>query len=183
MAELAVAGEGIRIRKGDALVELRPVSEKDGARTSEQMSPREALRQLQAEARLTPKQAQDYLQELHAERLAAETAASMIHLDTNYLIGLLVKGSPQALEVDGWLAAGELLAASAIAWTEFLNGPVTAAEVGRAEAVLQSRIIPFGQAEPSWLPNCSTKPAGAAARALIALSPRQPQWRARKSRP
>ena len=32
----------------------------------------------------------------------------MIHLDTNYLIGLLVKGSPQALEVDGWLAAATL---------------------------------------------------------------------------
>src|SRR5437667_9039647 len=71
----------------------------------------------------------------------------MIHLDTNYLIGLLVKGSAEALEVDGWLAAGELLAASAIAWTEFLNGPVTLLEVSLAEAVLQSRIIPFGQAE------------------------------------
>ena len=71
----------------------------------------------------------------------------MIYLDTNYLIGLLVKGSPQAFEVDGWLAAGESLAASAIAWTEFLNGPVTPLEVGRAEAVLQSRIVPFGRAE------------------------------------
>ncbi len=71
--ELAVAGEGIRIREGDALVELRPVSEKDGARTSEQMSPREALRRLQAEARLTPNQAQEYLQELRAERMAAES--------------------------------------------------------------------------------------------------------------
>src|SRR3989442_1459534 len=71
----------------------------------------------------------------------------MIHLDTNYLIGLLIKGSPQALDVDGWLAAGESLAASAIVWTEFLNGPVTSLEVSRAEAVLQSRIIPFGQAE------------------------------------
>ena len=50
----------------------------------------------------------------------------MIHLDTNYLIGLLIKGSHQALEVDGWLAAGESLAASAIVWTEFLNGPVSA---------------------------------------------------------
>jgi hypothetical protein len=49
----------------------------------------------------------------------------MIHLDTNYLIGLLVKGSPEAADVDGWLAAGQSLAASAIAWTEFLNGPVT----------------------------------------------------------
>lgn len=26
----------------------------------------------------------------------------MIHLDTNYLIGLLVKGSAQAAGVDGW---------------------------------------------------------------------------------
>ena len=71
----------------------------------------------------------------------------MIHLDTNYLIGLLVQGSPQALDVDGWLAAGEPLATSAIAWTEFLNGPVTTLEVGRVEAVLQSRIVPFGRAE------------------------------------
>ncbi len=71
----------------------------------------------------------------------------MIHLDTNYLIGLPVKGSACALEVDGWLAAGESLAASAIAWTEFLNGPVTPLEVSRAEAVLQSRIVPFGQPE------------------------------------
>ena len=54
----------------------------------------------------------------------------MIHLDTNYLIG-----------------AGESLAASAIVWTEFLNGPVTPLEVSRTEAVLQSRIIPFRQAE------------------------------------
>jgi len=74
-------------------------------------------------------------------------ANGMIHLDTNYLIGLLVQGSPQAIEVDGWLAAGESLAASAIAWSEFLNGPVTPTEVSRATAVVQSRIIPFGSAE------------------------------------
>ena len=71
----------------------------------------------------------------------------MIHLDTNYLIGLMVKGSSQAVDVDGWLAAGELLAASAIVWTEFLNGPVTAEQISRANAVLQSRIVSFGQAQ------------------------------------
>jgi predicted nucleic acid-binding protein len=71
----------------------------------------------------------------------------MIHLDTNYLIGLLVKGSPQALDVDGWLAAGQPLATGAIAWTEFLNGPVSPLEVSRTEAVLQSRIVPFGRPE------------------------------------
>lgn len=71
----------------------------------------------------------------------------MIHLDTNYLIGLLVKGSTQATEVEGWLATGERLAASALAWTEFLNGPVTAREISRVEAVLESRIVPFGRPE------------------------------------
>ena len=71
----------------------------------------------------------------------------MIHLDTNYLIGLLVKGSAQALEVGDWLAAGESLAASAIAWTEFLNGPVAAPQMDQVMAVLQSRIVSFGPAE------------------------------------
>jgi predicted nucleic acid-binding protein len=71
----------------------------------------------------------------------------MIHLDTNYLIGLLVRGSREASDVDQWLASGEALAASAIAWTEFLNGPVTAAEASQVEAVLQSKIVSFGKAE------------------------------------
>src|SRR5205814_5202010 len=31
--------------------------------------------------------------------------------------------------------------------TEFLNGPVTPLEVSRADAVLQSRVVPFGQPE------------------------------------
>ena len=71
----------------------------------------------------------------------------MIHLDTNYLIGLLVRGSREASEVDQWLAAGQSLAASAIAWSEFLNGPVTASEASQVEAVLQSQIVSFGKAE------------------------------------
>jgi hypothetical protein len=32
----------------------------------------------------------------------------MIHLDTNYLIGLLVRGSSEAGKVDQWLASGEI---------------------------------------------------------------------------
>jgi predicted nucleic acid-binding protein len=71
----------------------------------------------------------------------------MIHLDTNYLIGLLVKGSPEAKDVDGWMDVGQTLATSAVSWTEFLNGPVMPPEISRVEAVLQSRIIPFSQKE------------------------------------
>ena len=71
----------------------------------------------------------------------------MIHLDTNFLVGLLVAGSRPASEVDQWLAAGESVGTSSVAWCEFLNGPVTAREVSREETVLRSRIVPFGEPE------------------------------------
>jgi predicted nucleic acid-binding protein len=103
----------------------------------------------------------------------------MIHLDTNYLIGLLVKGSAQASEVDVWLAAGELLAASAIAWTEFLNGPVTPVEISRANAVLQSRIVPFGQPEAVLAAELFNKTGRR--RGSTASSQRRRFWRRRKS--
>ena len=67
----------------------------------------------------------------------------MIHLDTNFLIGLAVPGSSPAQAVDQWLAANEPLAASALAWTEFLNGPVSADEIALVESVIESQIVPF----------------------------------------
>ena len=70
--ELAIAGEDIRIQNGDAVVELRPVGASAPPISNERLSPREALRRLQTEARLTPEQAQQYLNEVHDERLAAE---------------------------------------------------------------------------------------------------------------
>ena len=70
----------------------------------------------------------------------------MIHLDTNYLIGLAVAGSPEARHVDQWLAAGESIAASALAWTEFLNGPVQPQDIALVEFVIGSRILPFDKA-------------------------------------
>jgi hypothetical protein len=70
--ELAIEGEDIRIRKGNAMVELRPVPASAPAASTEPLSPREALRRLQAEARLTSEQAEQYLNEVQDERLAAE---------------------------------------------------------------------------------------------------------------
>jgi predicted nucleic acid-binding protein len=67
----------------------------------------------------------------------------MIHLDTNYLIGLAVPGSSPAQNVDQWLATGEPLAASALAWTEFLNGPVGADEIALVESVIEGNLIPI----------------------------------------
>ncbi|MCI0746507.1 MAG: PIN domain-containing protein [Verrucomicrobia subdivision 3 bacterium] len=92
----------------------------------------------------------------------------MIHLDTNYLIGLAVAGSPEAQRVDQWLAAGESVAASALAWTEFLNGPVQPHEITLVESVIESRVVPFDKATRFWLPSCLTRPGDGAVRGSTA---------------
>lgn len=49
----------------------------------------------------------------------------MIYLDTNFLIDALVTGSPQEAMVLQWLSDGQSLNVSALAWGEFLCGPLT----------------------------------------------------------
>ena len=68
----------------------------------------------------------------------------MIHLDTNYLIGLVTAHSPLQPILFGWLNTGEKLAVSTLAWSEFLNGPVTRQQVHDASAILEDRIVVFG---------------------------------------
>jgi len=63
----AIAGEEIGIRSDDAIVVLRPLETKESPKKP---SPREALKQLQSQAHLSPGQAENYLREVHAERLA-----------------------------------------------------------------------------------------------------------------
>lgn len=67
----AVAGEDIGIRSDNTIVALRPISS-DGTASAQLLSPREALRQLQQAAHISPAQAESYLREVHAERLAVE---------------------------------------------------------------------------------------------------------------
>jgi len=71
LVELALAGEQIQIRKGNGIVELRPAQAPQPS-VGEALSPREALRLLQTDARMTPQQAEHYLRDLREERLAAE---------------------------------------------------------------------------------------------------------------
>ena len=68
----------------------------------------------------------------------------MIHLDTNYLIGLVTVPSPFKAELVAWMSAGEKLAVSAVVWSEFLNGPVTRQQVHDASVIVESRIVVFG---------------------------------------
>ena len=67
----AVAGEEIGIRSDNTVVALRPLPS-NGTANTESLSPREALCKLQQAAHLSPAQAESYLREVYAERLAAE---------------------------------------------------------------------------------------------------------------
>ena len=65
----------------------------------------------------------------------------MTHLDTNFLIDALVPGSAQEAQLVGWLSDGEAPGISAVAWGEFLCGPLSPA----AEA-LARRLLPDAKA-------------------------------------
>jgi hypothetical protein len=75
LIERTLTGEKIQIRKGQGVVELRPAEPAQCAET-ESLSPLEALRRLQHEARLKPEQADSYLREVREERLAAENCGA-----------------------------------------------------------------------------------------------------------
>jgi antitoxin (DNA-binding transcriptional repressor) of toxin-antitoxin stability system len=66
----AVGGEQIAIHEGECTVLLQPLPESQEASSAKGMSPREALRLLQARPRLTIAQAEDYLREVRVERSA-----------------------------------------------------------------------------------------------------------------
>lgn len=70
----------------------------------------------------------------------------MIHLDTSFLVPALAAGTAQDRRLRAWLAAGEPLGISAVAWTEFLCGPVEPADPDLVARVVGER-VPFGEGE------------------------------------
>ena len=71
----------------------------------------------------------------------------MICLDTNYLILMLIPETAEARRVKKWLKQGEKLTTSAIAWYEFLCGPVGEEEIQIVWDCLQGGLIPFEEAQ------------------------------------
>lgn len=65
----------------------------------------------------------------------------MIHVDTSFLIRALVPGTAEDEKLRAWIAADEPLNVSAVAWAEFLCGPLDPADLGLAAAI-------FGEATP-----------------------------------
>jgi predicted nucleic acid-binding protein len=69
-----------------------------------------------------------------------------IHLDTSFLIRALVRGSVEDRLLRRWLGERRHLAMSAIAWTEFLCGPLEAEDVDLAAQVVGT-VVAYGSSE------------------------------------
>jgi predicted nucleic acid-binding protein len=96
----------------------------------------------------------------------------MIHLDSSFLIRALAEGTPQDRKLRAWLAAEEALGMSAVAWAEFLCGPVEAAEMELVDRIVADRVA-FDEAEAALaarLFNESGRRRGSLADCMIAAS-------------
>ncbi len=71
---------------------------------------------------------------------AHRAQAPLIHLDANFLIRGLVPETPQAVSLREWLAAGEAVGMSTVAWAEFLCGPVAEPILERAALIVAERV-------------------------------------------
>lgn len=70
----------------------------------------------------------------------------MIHLDTSFLIGALMRGADEDATLRAWIHDGEALGIASLAWAEFLCGPVPPEAVDVA-ATLLGEPLPFGTEE------------------------------------
>lgn len=71
----------------------------------------------------------------------------MILLDANYLIAGTHAGSVEATHLLNWLGRDESLATTAVAWMEFITGPVSAEAIDTMRFTLNDRIVAFGSDE------------------------------------
>jgi Predicted nucleic acid-binding protein, contains PIN domain len=70
----------------------------------------------------------------------------VIHLDTSFLIRALVPGSPEDKALRAWIRKAAQVATSALAWSEFLCGPVSPDGIELA-AQLLGEPLAFGATE------------------------------------
>ncbi|MES2922421.1 MAG: PIN domain-containing protein [Verrucomicrobiota bacterium] len=97
----------------------------------------------------------------------------MIHLDTNFLVDLVTAGSPGGLKILGWLKSGNSVTTSAVAWSEFCNGPLSKLQKDAAFTVLDRKIAEFTwreAEEAARLFNMSGRRRGSHANCMIAAA-------------
>ncbi|MES2659358.1 MAG: PIN domain-containing protein [Verrucomicrobiota bacterium] len=97
----------------------------------------------------------------------------MIHLDTSFLVDLVTVGSPGGAKIQSWLHEGRSVTASAVAWSEFCNGPLSKAQKDAVFAVLDRKIAGFTwreAEEAARLFNLSGRRRGSHADCMIAAT-------------
>ena len=67
---------------------------------------------------------------------ARRARARVTYIDTSFLIRALVAGTAEDRRLRRWITANEPLAMSAVAWAEFLCGPLGAADAAIASAIV-----------------------------------------------
>jgi len=75
-------------------------------------------------------------------------AAKPIHLDTSFLIRALDPTRPESARLLGWLRDQHSIAISALAWGEFLCGPLAEEDVALASRLVHGH-VPVGAIEAS----------------------------------
>lgn len=73
-------------------------------------------------------------------------SAPAVQLDTSFLIRALVAGTAESGALRAWLGAGRPVAISALAWGEFLCGPVDDGVAALARRIVRTH-IPIGTDE------------------------------------
>ncbi len=63
----------------------------------------------------------------------------MIHLDTSFLVRALIPETPEETKLRKWAGEGQALIMSAVAWAEFLCGPLDIGDLGAAERLVERR--------------------------------------------
>ena len=97
----------------------------------------------------------------------------MIHLDTNFLVDLVTVGSPGSLKIRSWLRLGKSVTTSAVAWSEFCNGPLSKTQKEAAFTVLARKVTDFTwreAEEAARLFNLSGRRRGSHADCMIAAA-------------
>lgn len=69
-----------------------------------------------------------------------------VQLDTNSMAELVVPVSAVGDAIDQWVSDGNQIAASAVAWSEFCNGPLTSEAREAAAISLNGGIVPLDRA-------------------------------------
>ena len=96
----------------------------------------------------------------------------MIHLDTSFLIVALRPGTREEDLLRGWLEAGEEVGLSAVAWAEFLCGPLQAGDVARARRLFPTveLLLPMDAEKGAELFNATGRRSRTLADCLIAAT-------------